>query len=66
MDWQLIITILIIVYALGYTIYALVQLFKRKRNCGGGCSGCNFKNELRKRQKIKNEQLHQLKYIPKE
>ncbi len=65
MNWQLIITLLIIAYAVGYTVYAFIQLIRRKSSCGGGCSGCNFKRELHKKQQINRKQFQQLKYIPK-
>ncbi|MDQ2177218.1 FeoB-associated Cys-rich membrane protein [Marinifilum sp. D714] len=49
MSIQLVLTYLIIIYAVGYTFYHLFQLIKKQKEsaCGGGCSGCNFKNELK-------------------
>ncbi|GAB7087127.1 FeoB-associated Cys-rich membrane protein [Marinifilum fragile] len=54
MSIQLILTYLIIIYAVGYTFYQLVQMIKKQKEsaCGGGCSGCDFKNEL------KNKGIH--------
>ncbi len=65
MNWQLIITFLIIGYAVGYTLYSFVQLVRRKNSCGGGCSGCNFKRNLHRKQQINSKQFRQLKYVPK-
>lgn len=64
MDWQLIITLLIITYAVGYTVYGVIKIMRRKKSCGGGCSGCDFKRELHQKQSNKRKQLSQLKYIP--
>ncbi len=64
MDWQLIITLLIIAYAAGYTVYAVIKLILRKKSCGGSCSGCDFKRELHKQQRNNRKQLSRLKYVP--
>ncbi|RKE02291.1 FeoB-associated Cys-rich membrane protein [Marinifilum flexuosum] len=49
MNIQLALTYLIIIYAVGYTFYQLIQMIKKQKEsaCGGGCSGCDFKNELK-------------------
>ncbi len=65
MDWQLIITLLIIAYAVGYTVYAVIKIIRRKKSCGGGCSGCDFKRELHKKQSNKRIQINQLKFVQK-
>lgn len=54
MGIQLALTYLIITYAVGYTLYQLFQMVKKQKEsaCGGGCSGCDFKNEL------KNKGIH--------
>lgn len=50
MDFQLIVTYLIVLYAIGYSLYQFGKLFKKQEStCGSNCGSCNFKNELRKR-----------------
>ncbi|MFA8434582.1 MAG: hypothetical protein ACEPOZ_08715 [Marinifilaceae bacterium] len=51
MEVQLIITFTTILGAVAYTLYQLVKLcLPQKTACGSGtCSGCDFKQELRKR-----------------
>jgi hypothetical protein len=66
MDFQLITTYLIVMCAIGYSLYQFALLFKKQEsNCGSSCGSCNFKNELRKRgipnKGIKN--THNLTYI---
>ncbi len=65
MDWQLIITLLIITYAVGYTVYGIVKIMRRKKSCGCDCSSCDFKRELHKKQSNKRKQLRQLKFVQK-
>ncbi len=49
MDFQLITTYLIVICAIGYSLYQFAMLFKKQEsNCGGSCGSCNFKDELRK------------------
>ena len=51
MSIQLIITYLVILYAIGYLMYHLYKLTikQKKSNCGTSCSGCDFKKELQKK-----------------
>lgn len=50
MDFQLITTYLIVICAIGYTLYQFAMLFKKQESsCGSSCGSCDFKNELRKR-----------------
>lgn len=50
MDFQLITTYIIIAAAVAYTIYQILQLLKPSESaCGGGCSSCDIKQELKKR-----------------
>ena len=50
MDFQLITTYLIVLFAIGYTLYQFALLFKKQdSNCGSSCGSCGIKNELRKR-----------------
>ncbi|WP_421919933.1 FeoB-associated Cys-rich membrane protein [Marinifilum sp.] len=52
MNLQLILTYLIILYAVAYTCYQFVRLIRKQKKsaCGGGsCSGCDFKKELNKK-----------------
>jgi len=50
MDIQLILTYLIVAYAVGYVIYQFVKLFQSQNSdCGGSCGGCDFKTELKRR-----------------
>ncbi|NOU58958.1 FeoB-associated Cys-rich membrane protein [Marinifilum caeruleilacunae] len=51
MSIQLILTYLIIAYAVGYTCYHTVRMIMKQREsaCGGGCSGCEIKDEIKKR-----------------
>lgn len=50
MSFQLASTYIIVFIAFGFTLYQFLKLFmKQKSSCGGSCGGCDFKNELNKR-----------------
>lgn len=51
MSIQLILTYLIITYAIGYTFYHVIIMIRKQREsaCGGGCGGCDLKNELKRK-----------------
>ena len=55
MEVQLIATYVIILIAVGYTLYEFIKLFRPKdSNCGGACTSCDIKKELTKRSKTRN------------
>ena len=37
---QNVIVAVLILLAVGYSIYKIIQNFKKKRNCSSGCAGC--------------------------
>lgn len=49
MNTQLILTYLIIIYAIGYTCYHLIIMIRKQKEsgCGSSCGGCSLKNELK-------------------
>jgi hypothetical protein len=51
MSLQLILTYLIIIYAVGYTCYHTIRMIikQKESGCGDSCGGCDIKNELKKR-----------------
>ena len=66
MSFQLVSTYIIISIAFGYTLYQFLKLFmKQKSNCSGSCGGCDFKNELKKRNisTKSHNKLNQLTYV---
>jgi len=60
MNIQLTIVYILIGYAVIYTIYELVKLLQTEKGTCSGCSSCDFKKELQKKNRVKTSILNKI------